>query len=265
VLSLGAKYVSELNYDSAILEYIAAIEQDPQNVEAYAGLYSAYIASGQPEKAKEVLATAKKELGDDTELYDQILDNADLIQRSGGGTKLYENLSEIYSLEELNEENVAFSKRLSHSWLQADPQNAAAYVPLYVLYSLQGDDASAKQLLEQADSNGTDLEKLQQAVIDRAEGLIDVDSILVLFGDLLPEPEQAGETPELDSEPAATPEPVVIQPNPNEDAAAATKNIAGSAASQAGDTVIQQNDLDQNSAAAQLIQDTLQAGLSSMG
>ncbi|WP_295635341.1 tetratricopeptide repeat protein [uncultured Intestinimonas sp.] len=52
---LGVRYLSEGNYEEAILAFTAAIEIDPSRAEAYAGRGGAYIASGETE---ENLATA---------------------------------------------------------------------------------------------------------------------------------------------------------------------------------------------------------------
>ena len=61
-LSLGDKYLSELDYEQAIASYLAAIEIDPKNVDAYLGLADAYIAQGAYDEAIEVLEDALEEL-----------------------------------------------------------------------------------------------------------------------------------------------------------------------------------------------------------
>jgi len=64
-LSLGEKYLSELNYEQAIACYLAAIEIDPKNADAYLGLADTYIAQGEYENAMEVLENALNELTGD--------------------------------------------------------------------------------------------------------------------------------------------------------------------------------------------------------
>ena len=54
-LDLGHKYLVELSYDKAVLEFTDAIEIDPMNADAYLGLADAYIGQGDTDKAVEVL------------------------------------------------------------------------------------------------------------------------------------------------------------------------------------------------------------------
>lgn len=54
-LSLGQRYLDELDYEQAIAAYRAAIEIDPKQPEAYAGLANTYIAMEDYDSAREVL------------------------------------------------------------------------------------------------------------------------------------------------------------------------------------------------------------------
>ena len=54
-LSLGQRYLDELDYEQAIAAYRAAIEIDPKQPDAYAGLANTYIAMEDYESAREVL------------------------------------------------------------------------------------------------------------------------------------------------------------------------------------------------------------------
>lgn len=54
-LDLGAKYLVELNYEQAEVEYLAAIQIDPKCEDAYLGLAEVYVANGDFYKAKEIL------------------------------------------------------------------------------------------------------------------------------------------------------------------------------------------------------------------
>ena len=64
-LDLGHKYLVELSYDKAVLEFTDAIEIDPMNVDAYIGLADAYIGQGDTDKAVEVLEDGFDKTGDD--------------------------------------------------------------------------------------------------------------------------------------------------------------------------------------------------------
>ena len=57
-LSLGEKYLSELKYEQAEAAYLAVIEIDPKNVDAYLGLADVYVAQGEHDKAINVLEDA---------------------------------------------------------------------------------------------------------------------------------------------------------------------------------------------------------------
>jgi len=62
---LGVRYLSEGNYEEAIIAFTAAIEIDPKRVEAYEKLAETYIAYGNAEKAKSILAQGYTETGDE--------------------------------------------------------------------------------------------------------------------------------------------------------------------------------------------------------
>lgn len=57
-LELGVRYLNDLDYENAVIAFTAAIELDGQNPQAYAGLYMAYTALDNTQKAEETLATA---------------------------------------------------------------------------------------------------------------------------------------------------------------------------------------------------------------
>ena len=64
-LSLGEKYLSELEYEQAIVAYELAIKIDPKCTDAYLGLADVYEELGEYDKAAEVLAEAKKVIKDE--------------------------------------------------------------------------------------------------------------------------------------------------------------------------------------------------------
>ena len=64
-LALAEKYMSELNYEEAILAYKAAIEIDPKCEDAYLELLDLYIAMEAYDMAEEVIAQAENSLDDE--------------------------------------------------------------------------------------------------------------------------------------------------------------------------------------------------------
>lgn len=68
-LDLGKKYVSELDYENAIIAYEDALKIDPYCLDAYLGLADAYMALGQQDKAMEIMEQAKAMLPDSVEVY----------------------------------------------------------------------------------------------------------------------------------------------------------------------------------------------------
>lgn len=61
---LGVRYLSEGNYEEAILAFTAAITIDPKQEQLYLSLAEAYAASGNTEMAAETLRNAIAELGE---------------------------------------------------------------------------------------------------------------------------------------------------------------------------------------------------------
>lgn len=68
-LDLGKRYVSEMDYENAVIAYEEALKIDPYCLDAYLGLSDAYMALGQPDKAIEVLQQAKNMLPESVEVY----------------------------------------------------------------------------------------------------------------------------------------------------------------------------------------------------
>lgn len=68
ILSLGEKYLSELNYEQAIVQFLKVIEIEPMNARAYTAAAEAYIGLGQTDKAIEILERGLQVLPEDTTL-----------------------------------------------------------------------------------------------------------------------------------------------------------------------------------------------------
>lgn len=71
-LDLGVRYLSDGNYEEAIVAFQAAIQIDPKQKDAYLGLADVYVAMNDTEKAIESLLQALDELGDDPEIIAQL-------------------------------------------------------------------------------------------------------------------------------------------------------------------------------------------------
>jgi len=64
MLSLGERYLLELNYEQAVAQFLAVIEIEPMNARAYIGAAEAYIALGRTEDAIAVLERGLAATGD---------------------------------------------------------------------------------------------------------------------------------------------------------------------------------------------------------
>ena len=92
---LGVRYLSEGNYEEAIIAFTAAIEIDPNRAEAYVGRGDAYIASGETEEnLAAALADYEAALDLDETLVDAWLSLADVYIRQGNYDEAIEILQE---------------------------------------------------------------------------------------------------------------------------------------------------------------------------
>jgi|GEM_PF-1876974 len=65
LLSLGNKYLSELDYENAVVAFTKLIEIEPRNPQGYIGLAGAYIGLGDIDRAIEILEQGLEATGDD--------------------------------------------------------------------------------------------------------------------------------------------------------------------------------------------------------
>lgn len=74
---LGVRYLSEGNYEEAIIAFTAAIEIDPKKPDTYEKLADVYIALGDIDKAKEILEQGAEATGDDSlrQRFDELSQN----------------------------------------------------------------------------------------------------------------------------------------------------------------------------------------------
>lgn len=72
-LSKGAYYIEEEEYEEALNAYLAALEYDPENVDAMLGMAQAYVCEGKYRQAKRQLKDVRLEEGDEREFLYSIL------------------------------------------------------------------------------------------------------------------------------------------------------------------------------------------------
>ena len=92
---LGVRYLSEGNYQEAILAFTAAIEIDPKRADAYVGRGDAYVTAAQTLSHG---VTEPDQLGEDAaDAYQNALeDYLNAIDLGKTGTKLYRKAAEVY-------------------------------------------------------------------------------------------------------------------------------------------------------------------------
>ena len=62
-METGTRYLEEMEYSSAVLEFQKVIDVDPMNKDAYLGLAEAYLSMGEPDKAMAVLEEGYERTG----------------------------------------------------------------------------------------------------------------------------------------------------------------------------------------------------------
>lgn len=87
IIKTAQRYLSEQNYEQAIIEFQRVLAIDPMNVDAYLGMAEAYIGLGDYDKAEEILRKGY-ELTGDAVLLDKI--NNLFNYNSGGDSKCLE-------------------------------------------------------------------------------------------------------------------------------------------------------------------------------
>lgn len=114
---LGIRYLSEGNYQEAIIAFTAAIEIDPKQPAAYVGLANVYIATEDYDKAEEAITSGQVACGE-KDMFDDILN------------KLVECRAE-------NEGNTDNNEGQGYSELseRLRPDNAVSYADLPTLFS----------------------------------------------------------------------------------------------------------------------------------
>jgi tetratricopeptide (TPR) repeat protein len=72
LLDLGEKYLLEMNYEQAVVQFTTLIEVEPKNARAYLGAAEAYVGLGKPDKAIEVLRQGLEQLPGNAEIIQKL-------------------------------------------------------------------------------------------------------------------------------------------------------------------------------------------------
>lgn len=247
VLDLGTNYLVSLDYENAILQYIDIIQHDPQNKAAYAGLYVAYAANGEADKASEVFSKAQEVFEDEAEFIPEFLKDADLVYKNGGGNSPYQVLSNYY----WDDINSIFAKDISDAWRTAEPGNAEAYALLGAYYAAQDNDAEIEKLLSDAEEDGIDLNMLNSEIKTNSDGTY---TLTLQIDGFMEEKEKEASS-------------IKVQLNSNDNAKTATQKVAEKAADSAASKVVEDSGLTGEAAsiANSMAQEALRKGLGSLG
>ena len=103
---LGVRYLSEGNYEEAILAFEAAIEIDPKRAEAYLGLADVYVAQGDLDAAREVLDRAVEAVGEDEEILARLDGIAGGGERTVARTERYDSEDGSYQIHEFDADDL---------------------------------------------------------------------------------------------------------------------------------------------------------------
>ncbi len=72
MLQLADRYLKEMNYEQAIIEFQKILEIEPKNVDAYIGLAEAYVALGDNDRAIEVLKRAQRNVDNNQRIENKL-------------------------------------------------------------------------------------------------------------------------------------------------------------------------------------------------
>lgn len=129
-LKLGEKYLTEENYEEAIVAFSKVIELDPKAGRAYIGMADAYERSGEAQKAVDILE----------EGYAQV-----------PGEEIKTELLGIYedrALESWNNQQYGEAEAVYLRVIELEPGSLRAYLNLYYLYTEIGDGEKRQDILQ---------------------------------------------------------------------------------------------------------------------
>ncbi len=180
-LDLADRYLSELDYESAIAAYEAAIEIDPKCEEAYLGLADIYIEQGEYEKAAEILEAGLAQI--DSEAIRKKLEEVEVLmaERERPVEEEVESeeanclsLGNRYLEEQDYEQAIAYFEEA----IRINPKNVDAYLGIVEVYIRTGQYELALEYAQKGyDATGDErlaekIEMLQNGNITRSDGLV---------------------------------------------------------------------------------------------
>lgn len=131
---LGLRYLSEGNYEEAIIAFSAAIEIDPMQSAAYIGLADAYACMGNYDRAKEAIAAGQAVCGPLEEFSDWLDSHGDTAQ--------------AFWREDYTEEQNALVQNLMAAFSNNDIENIKLFVKDEEFRALLGSGTGSKQTFE---------------------------------------------------------------------------------------------------------------------
>ena len=183
-LRLAEKYLTEMNYEQALIAYNEAIKIDPKCEQAYLGMADIYVKKDEPGKAVELLESVENSIN-----TDKIKSKLETAKKQEVLIKL--KLAEKY-LTEMNYEQalIAYNEAI-----KIDPKCEQAYLGMADIYVKKNEPGKAVELLESVENNiQTDTIKSKLETAKKQEVLIKLKSAqtgdIVTFGNY----EQDGNT-----------------------------------------------------------------------
>ena len=132
---LGMKYLSDGNYEEAIIAFTAAIEIDPKLPEAYIGLAEIYVAQGDLEKAAAILDEAFAAVGENETL-------------TAARERLLGSASNVPVLPAIltDKESTGTCTYQAENYVEATPELEAAFAPI-IAAGLANDEEQVRAMI----------------------------------------------------------------------------------------------------------------------
>jgi len=177
-LSLGERYLLELDYEQAVIHFQRLIEIDPMNPRGYTGLAQAFAKLNKADEAIAALKQGYSVLPDNKEFLEQSVDvYEEIIEIAPENPDGYTGLAESLVGLERDDEAIAvlqkgaetitgnrgFHERAStiiNGILEKNPDNADAYIGLFEALAALGNMERAREILIQGHDRIKNHEKL---------------------------------------------------------------------------------------------------------